>query len=236
MHTHLTAGIFPSRCILIGAAAVILRRVMHTDASPGCASSSALDLQELQRSFEKSEAVFGSTHPTTLTTLHDICILLLQLGKYDEAESFCRRAIEGHEVAYGQDHPSTLCCVNNLAAVFHAQGKYQEAEANNFNNLAAQVQSKLKYRQAVPLYRRTLQAREAVLGRSHPNYFHSLDNLALVLQDMGECEEAESLYARMLEERTAILGKDHPDTLSSAENLAAIVERWLQPGHSSASG
>jgi Flp pilus assembly protein TadD len=64
--------------------------------------------------------------------------------------------------------------MNNLALVLLGQGKYEEAEE---------------------MHRQTLELREKVLGREHPDTPGSMNNLALVLESQGKYEEAEYISA-----------------------------------------
>ena len=72
---------------------------------------------------------------------------------------------------------------------------------------------------AEPLYRRALEARERTLGAEHPDTLHSINELAVCLQAMGLQKDAEPLYRRALEASERTLGAEHPHTLVFAENL-----------------
>jgi len=73
---------------------------------------------------------------------------------------------------------------------------------------------------AEPLYRRALEARERTLGEEHPETLVSINNLAGCLQVMGLLKDAEPLYRRALEASERTLGAEHPHTLVFAKNLA----------------
>jgi Flp pilus assembly protein TadD len=73
------------------------------------------------------------------------------------------------------------------------------------------------------LDRKTLQLREKVLGKEHPNTLHSMNNLTLVLDKQGKYDEAEKLHRQTLPLRENLLGKEHPDTLHSMNNLAGVL-------------
>jgi hypothetical protein len=64
-------------------------------------------------------------------------------------------------------------------------------------------------RDALPLYRRTLDARERVLGPEHPDTLASRNNLAFCLQAMGDLAAAEPLYRRARAGAERVLGADH---------------------------
>ena len=60
--------------------------------------------------------------------------------------------------------PSTLTSVNNLASLYRGPGPLREAE---------------------PLFKRALEARERVLGTEHPDTLNSVNNLAELYRRPG---------------------------------------------------
>jgi Tfp pilus assembly protein PilF len=68
-------------------------------------------------------------HPSTLTSVNNLGLVLNNQGKYKEAEAIHRWALEGGEKVLRRHYPSTLTSVNNLGNVLASQGKYEEAEA-----------------------------------------------------------------------------------------------------------
>ncbi|KAI1159510.1 P-loop containing nucleoside triphosphate hydrolase protein [Nemania serpens] len=82
-----------------------------------------------------------------------------------------------------------------------------------------------KYNNAEQLYWQTLQLREEVLGREHPDTLASMNNLALVLNSQGKYDEAEAMHRQTLQLREEVLGREHPSTLTSMNNLANVLDR-----------
>ena len=76
---------------------------------------------------------------------------------------------------------------------------------------------------ALPLYRRSLESRERMLGKEHPQTLTRVNNLAECLQALGDTAAALPLYRRALESSERVLGKEHPDTLGSMNNLARCL-------------
>jgi hypothetical protein len=66
----------------------------------------------------------------------------------------------------------------------------------SLNNLAGLYESRRMPRQAEPLYRRSLEIHESVLGPGHPDVAVCLDNLADLLRKMDRGDEA-----RVMEQR-----------------------------------
>ena len=80
-----------------------------------------------------------------------------------------------------------------------------------------------KYDAAEPLCRETLQLREKVLGKEHPQTLTSMNNLAGLFNSQGRYDAAEPLYRETLQLTEKVLGKEHPDTLRSMNNLAGLL-------------
>jgi CHAT domain-containing protein/tetratricopeptide (TPR) repeat protein len=80
-----------------------------------------------------------------------------------------------------------------------------------------------EYAKAEPLYRRSLEIREAKWGKDHPEVAAALDRLAALYQSMGEYARAESLSERALKIKEAELGKDHP-TIAASLSILALLE------------
>jgi len=99
----------------------------------------------------------------------------------------------------GPGHPDTLTAQNNLAAAYRDAGRFDEA---------------------IPLFERTLVARERALGPAHPETLTSQHNLAAAYRDAGRFDEAIPLFQRTLAARERLLGPAHPSTMNSLGNLA----------------
>ena len=203
----------------------------------------------LLQAMEGREKALGKEHPSTLTSVSNLALVLQYQGKYEAAEEMNRRALEGREKALGKEHPSTLTSVSNLAGVLQYQGKYEAAEEINrralegyekalgkehpdtltsVSNLACVLQYQGKYEAAEGMNRRALEEREKALGKEHPDTLTSVSNLACVLQYQGKYEATEGMNRRALEGREKALGKEHPDALSSVYCLAFLLHQQQQ--------
>ncbi|KAI1439348.1 hypothetical protein F5Y02DRAFT_424116, partial [Annulohypoxylon stygium] len=201
--------------------------------------------QMYQQTLELNEQVLGKEHPSTLSSMNNLALVLDSQGKYEEAEQMHRQILELKERVLGRKHPSTLSSMNNLALVLRRQGKYEEAEQmhrqtlelkervlgrenpdtlGSMNNLAEVFRSQGKYEEAEQMHRQTLELRERVLGRENPSTLDSMNNLALVLNSQGKYEEAEQMHRQTLELKERVLGRENPYTLASMNNLAIVLK------------
>ena len=79
------------------------------------------------------------------------------------------------------------------------------------------------YEKAASLNKRTLERKQQILGKEHPDTLASMNNLALVLKRQGKYEEAEKIQRQTLASKESVLGKEHPETLTSMNNLAMVL-------------
>ncbi|KAK3166744.1 hypothetical protein OEA41_009869 [Lepraria neglecta] len=198
-----------------------------------------------KRILEQKTCILGGQHPSTLTSMNNLALVLGSQGKYEEAEGIHRQTLALMESVLGKKHPSTLMSMNNLAGVLDRQGKYEEAEGihrqtlalsesvlgkkhpstlTSMNNLAGVLDCQGKYEEAEGIHRQTLALSESVLGKKHPSTLTSMNNLAGVLDSQGKYEEAEGIHRQELALSESVLGKKHPDTLGSMNNLAGVLE------------
>ncbi|KAH6989834.1 putative kinesin [Ilyonectria destructans] len=154
-----------------------------------------------RRALDASEKVLGREHPSTLTSISNLALVLRYQGKYKEAEQINRRALDAREKVLGRQHPDTLTSISNLALVLQYQGKYGEAEQMN---------------------RRALDAREKVLGRQHPDTLTSVYNLAYLFHGQTRFSEAARLYERACDGYVEVLGSDHPTTRACVAHYRSL--------------
>jgi len=169
--------------------------------------------------------------------------VLIESGKYDEAESLHLEALNASRRVLGDEHPSTLVSIGNLAFLYKTLGRYDEAEPlfletlNNrrrvlgdehpstlvsINNLAGLYESQGRYDEAEPLYLEASNASRRVLGDEHPSTLASIGNLAGLYESQDRFDEAEPLYVEALNANRRVLGNDHPKTLTSINDLAVL--------------
>ncbi|KAK3191213.1 hypothetical protein K4F52_002803 [Lecanicillium sp. MT-2017a] len=148
------------------------------------------------------EKALGRTDASTLTSLHNLGVVLASQGKYEEAEALLQEALTLKENVLGPEHPDTLASMHNLGFVLGSDGKYIEAEA---------------------MHRKAIALREKVLGREHPDTVASMNTLGLVLESQGKYEEAEAMHREAVFLHDKVLGHDNPNTIASMNGLGRVL-------------
>ncbi|MES1172311.1 MAG: serine/threonine-protein kinase [Bacteroidota bacterium] len=113
-----------------------------------------------------------------------------------QAEAFLSR-MEGHELVWAW-------MLHNFATALDAHGDLEEAASR---------------------YRNAIQAKERVLGGSHPDVGLSLTNLAMTLTALGRLDEALVHSNRGVEILGQAVGWEHPDTAVQMGNRADILNQ-----------
>ena len=73
------------------------------------------------------ETMQPKTHPSTLTTMSNLALVLDRQGKYANAEAINRQTLEIREEVLGKTHPDTLTSVYCLAYLLQKKQEYKEA-------------------------------------------------------------------------------------------------------------
>jgi len=147
------------------------------------------------------ERELGAASPLVGDLLNEMCLVVDEQGRTDEALPVCRRALAVREAAYGPDHPRVATSLNNLALVLKNAGDLDEAAS---------------------IGERVLEMRRRLLGPEHPRVATALNNLGLTYKKMGDLDRAEALYRESLELRRKVYGDDHPRVATALGNLAGV--------------
>jgi CHAT domain-containing protein/multidrug resistance efflux pump len=108
---------------------------------------------------------------------------------------------------------ATVEKVSTDARLVEAQAAFDEGRRLNTEG---------KYAEAVPLFERALELREAALGGSHLEVARCLNLLGNIHQELGHYARAELLLKRALTIREAELGKSHQDVAQVLHNLSVL--------------
>ena len=221
--------------------AVLLEKIATYDDNQGRFEAAYLQYKDILQIRERH---LGKTHPSTLTAMSNLALVLDHQGKYTEAETMTRQTLELKEELLGKTHQSTLITMNNFASVLNTQGKYNEAETVNrqtlklleevlgkthsstlttMGNLSHVLNNQGKYTEAETICRQTLKLQEETLGKTHQSTLVTMNNFASVLTSQGKYNEAETICRETLKLEEEVLGKTHPSTLRSMNNLSVVL-------------
>lgn len=191
-----------------------------------------------------TETTLGAEHPDTLASMNTVAKVLIQQGKYEQAEHLFRQTLELREKVLGLEHPDTLKSMNSLGKILRVRGKYELAQQmlqktvelqkrllgcehldtqTTLKNSALVLSDQGEHEQAEQIYRQTLESWEKVLGPKHPNTIKCMNDLAGSLHMQGKLEEAEQIYQQPVKLHKEVFGHEHPYTLIYLHNLALTV-------------
>ncbi|KAH9205226.1 hypothetical protein DL95DRAFT_397867 [Leptodontidium sp. 2 PMI_412] len=121
----------------------------------------------LEQVIKIQETTFGKTHPSTLTTMSNLALVLDSQGKYADAETMNRQTLEIKEEVLGKTHPDTLTSIYCLAYL---------------------LQNRHKYEEATTLYQRACSGYKSSLGSEHPTTKACVDHYSLMLNSLKQAK------------------------------------------------
>jgi len=175
---------------------------------------------------------------------HLIADVLIDEGKYADAEKVLRQVVEVRTAVVGPENPATLRSRNNLGLALLRGGKFAEAEQEyrevaalqakvlgpedpdtlmSRTGLATALFRQAKFVEAEKESREVLELSEKVLGPEHPDTLRSRNYLAGTLGSQNKYAEAEAECRTVVKLRTKTLGPEHPDTIASRSSLAGTL-------------
>ncbi len=177
-----------------------------------------------------------------LLTGHELGSLLMNQGKYAEAEAQYRHCLDFMKAVIGPNHPNYVVYQIFLAQALERQGRYAEAElilrgsvvqtemsdehpmhVQAVNRLGIVLQMQGRYSEAEALFRQALTRTERRWGTAHSSLVASLHGLAIALQAQGTYQEAEALFRRSMTITEKSLGTAHPIYGLSLSALSATL-------------
>jgi tetratricopeptide (TPR) repeat protein len=186
----------------------------------------------------------GPRAPQTVGAIANLADVLVNLGRYGEAEklsgdaiSFSRENLKSAETSRERIRESIKEWNKKLkggAQVFEADPGGAEINQINqimlasMNSLALALQGQGQYDEAEPVAREIVERSGQVFGPRDSHTLTSMNNLGLVLARQGDNEAAERVDRETLRLRREILGPKHPDTLTS---LTSLAKDLVNEGH-----
>ncbi len=160
--------------------------------------------QDAEREYREAlelERKLGPNHPDLALTQNDLAMLLIDRGRFAEAESLLGAAEALQRKVYDRAHPHLAITLNNLGLLRLQQNRLEEAR-QLFEQAIAQFQT--------------------ALGPGHPEEANSRINLGDVYAVLGQNAKAEATYREALELRRKALPAGHPDVADALNSLARI--------------
>lgn len=143
-----------------------------------------LEIEKLYlRALAKRAEVLGSDHRITLDIANILGFLYLEERRWDNADTYLRRALDGYVRNLENTHPSR-------------DGKALET----MEGMVIALLNRRRYEDAERMARGLLEMREELHGRHHPDTLQTATDLAIILQQQGKNWEADRIH-KTYEER-----------------------------------
>lgn len=195
----------------------------------------------------ESFAIFRTNHlettPAAITISNNWGVVLMRLGRYDQAEPLMRNALEKHRAQVGDEHPLVMSDLNALSqlarrrgntaeAVEHARkaliiaeaklGKSRDSESIR-NTLASALLANGQASAAQATYQQALDALHALNADTDPRYAQALFGLAKTYLALGKTDQAQRLAQQVLQLRRDHFASDNGGLAATQALLARIA-------------
>ncbi|CAE7816209.1 unnamed protein product, partial [Symbiodinium sp. CCMP2456] len=144
---------------------------------------------------------------------HNLSLVMVAMGRPEEARAELRIARRGLATLYGAQHPLALKAAHNEAMAANAAGHREEA---------------------LKLYEVALEARCRVLGSHHVDTLKTRCNYGLTLRNCSRTEEAEIELRLALAGLELVVGPRHPLSVTALQNLSLALSSRGQLGDAAA--
>ncbi|MCP2248380.1 Tetratricopeptide (TPR) repeat [Lentzea aerocolonigenes] len=237
-HVLVAAGVADAsatrhRSFLLDKAASFLRITgRHAEARPLIEQALAID-----------EAEHGPQSIHVGVRLHNLALVLGDMGLDSDAEAMFRRALAITEANDGPSSPNVSGILSNLGHIVSKQGRHDEAlpllerslaiheaVADPNDTTAAMNMAKLghtltyigRHEEALSLHERALVLMETAYGPHHPWVATARSNLAVALFAVRRLDEALPLAEQALAIYEDLYGTDHPEVATCLAHLSNI--------------
>jgi tetratricopeptide (TPR) repeat protein/predicted Ser/Thr protein kinase len=205
---------------------------------------------EAQHRYRDLVEALASGNPDAEAELaHNLAVIYIGSGAFDEAERYFERANAIAAAAFGPDHGKMAMGHAGLANVHYARGELEQAQqhferaleidervlgpdhpgvAMHVNNIAYMHLTRDEYAEAQRGFERA-NAIWGAIAPDHPELALSLTGLATLHTQRGEWRESLPYYERALAIDEKALGPDHPDVAISVYNIANVHRELGDP-------
>ncbi|MEA3214512.1 MAG: hypothetical protein QOJ19_668 [Acidimicrobiia bacterium] len=158
--------------------------------------------QTARKALDICEAALGAEHPAALAHGAALAGVLLDLGRFEEAEELLQRTLAFFQNRNGRLHSPVAVTLAGLPGVAHARGDLAEAERR---------------------WTEALDIKTKVLGVEHPDLAITLNNLGVVRYDLGRRDDAAAAWRQSLTLLHDVT-PDQPARRAAEANLARLDE------------
>lgn len=178
--------------------------------------------------------LLGDGQPEVVESLNSLGRLLIDHGRFNEAEPLLREALAAARQRHDLE-AQRAASLSSLGLLVMSKGEYADAEPLLWEALAAhrslespeprplsetllnlggvlRLQGKLE--EAEPLLREAVDILDRATGEEHPEMAAAQHELGWVLARKGDYDAAEPLLRRALATGRELLGPEHPDSLA----------------------
>ncbi|MCL2589582.1 MAG: tetratricopeptide repeat protein [Betaproteobacteria bacterium] len=127
---------------------------------------------------------------------------------YQKARNGFEQVLPYYRKSLGDEHNNTITIRKNLAAVYNAIGEV--------------YRNQKKYTESLNWLNKSLEIREKILGKDHPETAQTYNNIALVYDAKGHYAKALEWYQKDLAISEKTLGSNHPDTAKTYNNIGMV--------------
>ena len=207
----------------------------------------------ISRVTKASKENFGPTHPETLSAIHCLATVYMEMGKCKEAEQLLAGeggVLQMSKNQSGDQHPETLATMRTLATAYLNQGHLKKAEQmlqlvlrkseqflgrkhrqtiSSMHCLGVAYLDLRRWKEAEKMLTQVLELSRQYLGEEHRHTLTAMHNLGVTYLDQGKLDLAESQFIDVVQLSSRHMGENHPDTLSSRNKLAKTylkLGRW----------
>eukprot|EP00964_Phaeocystis_antarctica_P048556 scaffold28115_cov70-Phaeocystis_antarctica.AAC.1 len=128
-----------------------------------------------EEALQGERETLGDRHPSTLTSINCMGVLLQEMGKLEEARPLLEEDLQASRETLGDRHPDTLISIYNMGDLLETQGSLAEA---------------------IPLFTEELEGLVVLRGMEYQETRDSAKHLAELLHNAGHHDEATALAAK----------------------------------------
>ena len=208
-------------------------------------SDFALAEQMLGQAIDTKARLFGTENSTYLSSLENLGVLYLTLGKYSKSKEILESVNTTKSNSSDFDESSKAYTLNNLGVINRAMGDFGIAEeyflkslglyenslgknhiyyANTSNELGLLYMKMGNTKAARTSLQTASSVFEEAYGKNNIDYVSTLENLASLNYMEGDVETSKQQLEEALEIDKVILGIEHPLYSKTLHNLASILE------------